>query len=58
MIKKTQSIEGKNPTCLAFSHPNWFLPYVSRKGRLVNYNVLEIIRKYCKFSMFRTGIET
>ena len=28
MVKKTQSIEGENPTFfLAFSHPDWFLPY-------------------------------
>ena len=27
MEKKTQSIEGKNPTFLAFSDPDWFLPY-------------------------------
>ena len=24
-----QSIEAKKPTCLAFSHPDWFLPYIS-----------------------------
>ena len=30
MVKKTQSIEGKNSTFfLAFSHPDWFLPYVN-----------------------------
>ena len=29
MVKKTQSIEGKNPTFfLAFTHPDWFLPYI------------------------------
>ena len=28
MVKKTQSIEGKNPTVKAFSHPDWFLPYI------------------------------
>ena len=27
-VQKTQSIEGKNPTCLAISHPDWFLPYI------------------------------
>ena len=27
MVKKTQSIEGKNSTFLAFLHPDWFLPY-------------------------------
>ena len=28
MVKKTQSIEGKNPIFLkAISHPDWFLPY-------------------------------
>ena len=31
MVKKTQSIEGKNPTFLAFSHPDWFLPYERHK---------------------------
>ena len=30
MVKKTQSIEGKNPTCLAFPHLDWFLPYISK----------------------------
>ena len=28
MIKKTQSIEVKNSTLLAFSHPDWSLPYI------------------------------
>ena len=28
VVKKTQSIEGKNATCLACSHPDWFLPYI------------------------------
>ena len=28
MVQKTQSIEGKNPTCLAFSHPDRFLQYI------------------------------
>ena len=27
MVKKTQRINGKNPKFLAFSHPDWFLPY-------------------------------
>ena len=30
MVKKTQSIEGKNPTFLVFSHPDWFLPGEAR----------------------------
>ena len=28
MVKKTQSIEAKNPTFKAFSHRDWFLPYI------------------------------
>ena len=28
MVKKTQSIEGKSPIFLAFSHPDYFLPYI------------------------------
>ena len=28
MVKKTQGTEGKNTTFLAFSHPDWFLPYI------------------------------
>ena len=28
MVKKTQSIEAKNPTFLAFLHPDGFLPYM------------------------------
>ena len=28
MVRKTQSIKGKNSTFLAFSHPDWFLPYM------------------------------
>ena len=28
MVKKSQRIEGKNPTFLAFSHPDCFLPYI------------------------------
>ena len=28
MVKKTHSLEGKNPTCFTVSHPYWFLPYV------------------------------
>ena len=31
MVKKTQSREGKNPTFLAFLHPDWFLPYILQK---------------------------
>ena len=31
MVKKTQSVEGKNPTFLAFPHPDWFLPYRWKK---------------------------
>ena len=27
MVKKALLIESENPTCLAFSHPDWFLPY-------------------------------
>ena len=27
MVKKTQSIPGKNTICLAFSRPDWFLQY-------------------------------
>ena len=33
MVKKTQSIEGKNPTFLAFPHPDWFLPYMEDQGK-------------------------
>ena len=29
MVKKTQCIEGKIHFFLAFSHPDWFLPYMS-----------------------------
>ena len=28
MVKKPQSIEGKNPIFLTLSHPDWFLPYI------------------------------
>ena len=28
MVKKTQSIDGTNPTILAFSHPDLFLPCI------------------------------
>ena len=31
--QKTQSIEGKIPTFLAFSHPDWFLPYAVMKNK-------------------------
>ena len=32
MVKKTQSIEGKNPTFfLAFAQPDWFLTYADHR---------------------------
>ena len=31
MVKKTQSIECKNTTCLAFSQPDGFFPQVDGK---------------------------
>ena len=35
MVKKTQTIEGKKSTVfLAFSHADWFLPYI------INYTVI------------------
>ena len=30
MVRKTQKIKGTNPTFLAFSHPDWFLPYLDK----------------------------
>ena len=41
MVKKTQRIEGKNPTYFfAFSHPDCFLPYMMLKKTNQHYRHL------------------
>ena len=46
MAKKTQSIEVKNSTYLAFSHPDWFLPYATiiQQQKDIKYTNVNIVR--------------
>ena len=37
MVKKTQSIESKNTTFLAFLCPGWFFPYNDLAGTILGY---------------------
>ena len=46
MVKKMQSVEGKNPTCLAFSHPDWFLLYIFKtfkSGKLLYFQEFVVL---------------
>ena len=47
IVKNTQIIEGKNSTFfLAFSHPDWFLPYTATDvGALYTVNTLSLHSK-------------
>ena len=55
MVKKTQSIEGKHPTFLAFSHPDWFLPYVTQQKRIFLACKPELSLYPLSIRVFQTG---
>ena len=44
MVKKTQRIGGKKFHFLAFSHPDWFLPYVQ-------YTKNQAVKKWLSFEL-------
>ena len=46
MVKKTQSMEGKNPNFLAFLHPDWFLPYILNQFKYTK-NIFDRLGSYC-----------
>ena len=46
MVKKTQSIESKNPPFLALLHPDWFLPFIHRDSIKKLADSLKIVQKY------------